>query len=84
MHHQPLYRIFLIYNTLCLWGYIVDWNQILGVLAEPTHLDAEASNKTFCFLIRCSIAMRVNAIGVKHFRDSMADAWMGDEDVFNR
>ena len=37
------------------------------------------------FLIRCSIATRINAIGVKHFRDAMADDWMGNEDSdFNR
>jgi hypothetical protein len=33
------------------------------------------------FLIRCSIAKRINAIGVKHFRDAMADEWMGN--VYN-
>jgi hypothetical protein len=30
------------------------------------------------------IATRVNAIGVKHFRDAMADDWMVDDDDFNR
>jgi hypothetical protein len=40
---------------------------------------------TFCFLTRCSIASRVSAIGVKHFRDDMADYWMGNKDNdFNR
>jgi hypothetical protein len=41
--------------------------------------------KTFCFLTRCSIATRVNVIGIKHFRDAMADDWMGDENcAFDR
>ena len=59
-------------------GYIIDWDQFL---VELPHV----SPATFCFLTRCSIASRVSAIGVKHFRDDMADDWMGDEeDDFNR
>jgi hypothetical protein len=55
--------------------YNIDWDQVLGVFM---------SSKTFCFLTRCSIATRVNAIGVKHFRDAMTDDWMGDDNDFNR
>jgi hypothetical protein len=59
-------------------GYNIDWDQILEELAT-------ASPATFCFLTRCSIATRVSAIGVKHFRDSMADDWMGNgSEYFNR
>ena len=69
-------------------GYNIDWDQVLGVLAEETELNEPRANpKTFCFLDRCSIVMRVNAIGVKHFRDSMSDDWMGDvcyDNRFNR
>jgi hypothetical protein len=59
-------------------GYIIDWDQFLVELPY-------ASPATFCFLTRCSIAARVRVIGVKHFRDDMADDWMGDEyNDFNR
>jgi hypothetical protein len=70
--------------TLCP-GYNINWDSILGVLAERTaRYEPHASPKTFCFLTRCSIATRINAIGVKHFRDAMADDWMGNEDYFDR
>jgi hypothetical protein len=52
--------------------YNIDWNQVLRSLAAENMYP-----KTFCFLTRCSIATRVNVIGVKHFRDAMADDWMG-------
>jgi len=66
-------------------GYTINWELILGVLAEPTLLNLpHALSAIFCFLIRCSIAVRVSAIGVKHFRDVMADIWMGHEFNFNR
>jgi hypothetical protein len=61
--------------------YNIDWDQVLGVLAETEY---DMYPKTFCFLTRCSIATRVNVIGVKHFRDAMADDWMGDDNYFNR
>jgi hypothetical protein len=75
--------------------YIINWDQIVGLLAEPINRDESyfqpcASPKTFCFLTRCSIAKRVKAMGVKHFRDAMADDWSNDEesiygdDDFNR
>jgi hypothetical protein len=63
-------------------GYNIDWDQVLGVLAETEY---NIYPKTFCFLTRCSIAKRVKAIGVKHFRDAMSDDWMGDNrNNFNR
>jgi hypothetical protein len=63
-------------------GYNIDWDQVLGVLAETEY---NIYPKTFCFLTRCSIAKRVKAIGIKHFRDAMADDWMGDDRKnFNR
>ena len=78
-------------------GYIIDWDSILvrvvaidnrilgkfvltGGAREPVHI---VYPKTFNFLIRYSIATRVNAIGVKLFRDAMADDWMGDAYNFN-
>ena len=66
--------------------YNIGWDQILVQLAERTRQDEPfASSATFCFLTRCSIATRVSAIGVKHFRDNMADNWMGNEyNTFNR
>jgi hypothetical protein len=66
-------------------GYNINWDQILGELERATSLATVpyASSATFCFLTRCSIATRVNAIGVKHFRDAMTDDWMGDDDDFN-
>ena len=66
--------------------YNIDWDRILGELAVPTELNEPHANpKTFCSLTRCSIATRVNAIGVKHFRDVMDDYWMGDnKDDFDR
>jgi hypothetical protein len=67
-------------------GYNIDWDQVLGVLAEETELNEPHANPTTCcFLTRCSIVTHVNAIGIKHFRDAMADDWMGDdEDDFDR
>jgi hypothetical protein len=66
-------------------GYTIDWDQILGVLAERAEWDEPHANpKTFCFLTRCCIVTRVSAIGVKHFRDAMADEWMGDDNDFSR
>jgi hypothetical protein len=66
-------------------GYSMRWNQILDMLSDLTDGDEHlASSVTFCFLIRCSTATRVNAIGVKHFRDAMSDVWMGDENDFDR
>jgi hypothetical protein len=65
--------------------YNIDWDQVLGMMAERVEWDEPHANpKTFCFLTRCSIATRVKAIGVKHFRDAMADDWMGDDNNFNR
>jgi hypothetical protein len=75
--------------------YIINWDRVLRLLAEPINRDESyfqpcASPKTFCFLTRCSIAKRVKAMGVKHFRDAMADDWSNDEesiygdDDFNR
>jgi hypothetical protein len=65
--------------------YIINWDQIVGLLAEPINRDESyfqpcASPKTFCFLTRCSIAKRVKAMGVKHFRDAMADDWSNDKE----
>jgi hypothetical protein len=66
-------------HTLSL-GYNNDWGQILEELATAASDDEPfASSATFCFLTRCSIATRVFAIGVKHFRDNMADYWMGNK-----
>jgi hypothetical protein len=63
-------------------GYNIGWDQILEELARATaRTEPHASPATFCFLTRCSIATRVSAIGVKHFRDNMADNWMGS--VYN-
>jgi hypothetical protein len=64
--------------------YNIDWDQVLRNLAAET--EYSMSPKTFCFLTRCSIATRVNVIGLKHFRDAMDDYWMGDDndDDFNR
>ena len=62
--------------------YNIDWDQVLRNLAAETKYNMYP--KTFCFLTRCSIATRVKAIGVKHFRDAMADDWMGDDINFNR
>jgi hypothetical protein len=59
-------------------GYTIDWDRVLGELERATSTtESHANPKTFCFLTRCSIATRVNVIGVKHFRDAMADDWMG-------
>ena len=44
-------------------GYSFDWDTIL----ESTTMRPA----TYCFLTKCSIATRVNAIGVKHFRNAI-------------
>ena len=60
-------NLFNVQHTLSP-GFNIDLDQALGVLAEETELDEPHANPTiFCFLTRCSIATRVNAIGVKHF-----------------
>ena len=67
--------------------YNIDWDQILGVFAicpARPRVTPFAASATFCFLTRCSIATRVSAIRVKHFRDAMIDDWMGDDNNFNR
>ena len=64
-------------------GYNIDWDQILVELVLATSdYDTFVYPSTLCFLTRCSIATRVSTIGVKHFRDDMADDWMGDKDCF--
>jgi hypothetical protein len=66
-------------------GYNINREQVFGQFAERTlSNEPHASPKTFCFLIRCSIATRVNAIGVKHFRNAMVDDWTGVIVEFNQ
>jgi hypothetical protein len=62
-------------------GQTINWPMALMELARTF---CEVSPKIFCFLTRCSIATRVNAIGVKHFRDAMDDDWKGSDYNFNR
>ena len=65
--------------------YNFDWNQILQELNEfstCSETNYWVQPNTFCFLTRCSIATRINAIGVKHFRDAMTDYWTGDFNDF--
>ena len=65
-------------------GYNIDWDQVLGTLAGRTAPRTSYFSRAFCFLTRCSIATRINAIGVKHFRDAMDDDWWDDHDyLFN-
>jgi hypothetical protein len=60
--------------------YNIDWDHVFRELRN-----VYVSHVTFCFLTRFSIAMRVNAIGVKHFRDVMDDYFMASDYVnFNR
>jgi hypothetical protein len=61
--------------------YNIDWDQVLRNQAAETKYNLYP--KTFCFLIRCSIAKRVNAIGVKQFRDAVADDLTGSDNNFN-
>jgi hypothetical protein len=57
-------------------GYNIAWEHVLEELVRSTIANRPyLSQETFCFLIRCSIATRINAIGVKHFRDAMVDDW---------
>jgi hypothetical protein len=67
-----------IQRTLSL-GYIINWDQVFGELAN-----VHVSTTKYCFLLRCSIATRVNAIGVKYLRDAMSDHWTGPEYNFDR
>ena len=64
--------------------YIINWNRILRELAATKYTSYPKQfafflrldhNHTFCVLARCSIATRVSAIGVKHFRDAIANDW---------
>jgi hypothetical protein len=68
-------------------GYNFNWDQVLGELAELEYgpwYNTRTSPKTYCFLTRCSISTRVSAIGVKHFRDAMAQDAMADEWAGNK
>jgi hypothetical protein len=67
-------------------GQTVNWDSILEELAKPSATDdSYLFSRAFCFLIRCSTATRVNAIGVKHFREAMSVDWAGLEtDHFNK
>ena len=66
-------------------GHNINWDPILGELAEHTATNICVSPETFCFLTRCSIATRVDAIGVKHFRHAMKNEWFDDYfDDFHR
>jgi hypothetical protein len=55
-------------------GYNIDWDEVLGELAASTvGNEPPAFFETFCFLTRCSLVTRVNAIGVKQFQDHLAE-----------
>jgi hypothetical protein len=61
-------------------SYNIDWDRILGVLAVL--YSCRAPSKIFCYLTRYSISTRVDAIGIRHFRNAMADDWAGKEHYF--
>jgi hypothetical protein len=64
-------------------GYNIAWDHVLEELVRSTRANSPyATPETFCFLIRCSIATRVDAIGDKHFREAMADDYTGYERNF--
>ena len=65
--------------------YSINWDHILRELATDRWATKYIiSPSTFSFLTRCSLATRINAIGVKYFRDAMADdCWSGYERLFN-
>jgi hypothetical protein len=66
--------------------YIINWDHILQELATDRWATKYGiiSPSTFRFLTRCSLATRINAIGVKYFRDAMVDDyWSGYEHLFN-
>ena len=67
--HQVMQNLLNIQQTLSP-EYNIDWNRILGALERITKSPTQG-HAVFCFLIRCSIATRVNAIGVKHFREAL-------------
>jgi hypothetical protein len=77
-------NLLAIQQTLCP-RYNINWDWVLRKLAELQHGPSKvrynllASPQTYCFLTRCSIATRVSAICVKHFRDAMAQDAMADE-----
>jgi hypothetical protein len=64
--------------------YNINWERVFWALRSATFYRPYAYPETFCFLTRCSIATRINAIGVKHFRDAMAYDWTGSALSFNR
>jgi len=45
----------------------LDWEEWIGELTEHEHI----SQKTFRFLVQCGLTERVNAIGVKQFRNEI-------------
>jgi hypothetical protein len=66
-------------------GCNIAWEHVLEELLRSTRANSPyATPETFCFLIRCSITTRINAIGVKHFREAMVDDYTGYEKDFNR
>jgi ankyrin repeat protein len=62
--------------------YNIIWDQVLGELYVHT-ADAFWCSTAFCYFTRRSIENRINAIGVKEFRDAMNDEWEGNDDNFN-
>ena len=51
----------------------IDWNLVIATLSESRPRNKpECSGKTFRFLVKCSIAKRIGAIGLKQLRDNVA------------
>jgi hypothetical protein len=62
--------------------YNIIWDHVLGELYVHT-ADAFWCSTAFCFFTRFSIETRINAIGVKEFRDAMNDEYEGYDNNFN-
>ena len=50
----------------------LDWNLVLATLSTP-RIKPHCSEATFRFLVKCSIAKRINVIGLKQWRDRLSD-----------
>ena len=60
-------------------GELIDWDAVIEKLAVEPRLVQHGVDrvKSFQFLVKCSFMERINAIGLKHYRNNMINTVMG-------
>ena len=54
---------------------LIDWDAVIESLVVNTSCDSRS--ETYQFLVKCSFMERINAIGLKHYRNNMINTVMG-------